>query len=198
MIRSIFTLFAGCVLIILSTPTWAQEDQSLGCLKTGYSAEEQIKLDALLPEFDALGESAVEEDLVAIVYDAVTRCSETEDWSDKQVEMALMHEFGRISEIAFSNYGPLSGDEIAGINSALAKGNRSEIWATIEKQVETEINGTDEELTNAADKRGEILLGLFAFEVGLADDLKKAELLGVFLSFKAMQRWATREFEAQK
>ncbi len=188
-------LLAGAALM-MATSAQAGELSELGCVAKGYTAEKRTELDALLPKVDFLNGSGNEQVMEAfgqIVFASASSCGEELSSTSDELEPAMLNEFGRLIELGFRRNGAFNSEQIAKIDSTLAKGDRSALWKALEDQfmigmAGSEITVSDE---NAA------VLGTFIIETGLGLDDKTAEQVGVYLAAKVMQRTSARDFAAQ-
>ncbi len=188
-------MLAGAALM-MATAAQAGEPSELSCVAKGYSAEQRSQLDALLPDVDFLGTSSDDRTMEAfglIVYASASSCGENFSWTDAELQPAFLNEFGRLIELRFRRHGAFNVEQIAKIDSTLAKGDRSALWKALEDQfmigmAGSEITVSDE---NAA------VMGAFIIETGLGIDDKTAEQVGVYLAAKVMQRTSARDFAAQ-
>jgi hypothetical protein len=166
----------------------------LACIKQSYTAEQSGQIDRLLPQVDILGssQSPAMDRLGGIVGEAVAGCVMKLKWEDREFESAVLFEVGRLLETGMRRHGPLTQAEIAMIDTALARGDRSALWTAIERLVAVGMSGDEEELSDA----DSVLMGAFMLEVGVGFDEAKAEQVGAFLATRAMQRASQREFIA--
>jgi hypothetical protein len=170
----------------------AAEAAEIGCVAQRYSPDQQSELDALLPAVDALGGGSMEA-LGALIGGAATQCASTHGWDALQFELALLNELGRLLELAMRRHGPLSSEEIARLDAALAQGDRTALWAALEEQMAAGFSGSDAETNDG----GAMLFGSFMLETGIGLDNAKAEQVGAFLAAMAMQRVSARRFAQQ-
>ena len=75
---------------------------------------------------------------------------------------------------------------------ALAKQDRTELWAMLEKTVVAGLTDQKADLTS----QEEVKLGIFVIAAGLGTEQKIGENVGVLLGMMAIQRYSRREFEA--
>ncbi len=193
MMRAI-VLLAGAALMT-AAPAMAREQSELSCLENGYSADQRREIDGLLGQVSLLGsgEDPAMDALGEVVLTGAMACAETLGWSEAEVEPALLYEFGRLMEIGFRRHGNLSEGDIAKVDTALAKGDRTALWAALEDQLALGMNGEPDSVSDES----ATLFGLFMLESGVGLDEAKAEQVGVYLAAKAMQRASARQFTAQ-
>lgn len=186
-------LVAGAALTMAS-PAWAGDKAELACMPKAYSAEQTAEIDGLLARVDIMGEGEdpAMDGLGGVVLSVAMECASQFDWSDAEMEPALLHEFGRLMEVGFVRHGQLSASDIAKIDAALAKGNRASLWAALEEQLTQGMTGGGDEVS---DTNAEIF-GQFILETGVGLEESKAEQVGVYLAAKAMQRASARQFTA--
>jgi hypothetical protein len=97
-------------------------------------------------------------------------------------------------EAAFVKHGPMSAEELERIEATLADGDRTALWEALEGEVRSGMTGqASQDGTDNA-----LIYGQFMLEAGFGLDTTKAEQIGILLGAKAMQRFSTREFGAQK
>jgi len=186
-------LVAGAALTMAS-PAWAGDKAELACISDAYSAEQTAEIDGLLARVDVMGEGEdpAMDGLGALVLGVASDCATRFGWSDAEMEPALLHEFGRLMEIGFLRHGKLAAGDIAKVDAALAKGNRASLWAALEEQLTQGMTGGGD---GVSDTNAEIF-GQFILETGVGLEETKAELVGVYLAAKAMQRASARQFVA--
>lgn len=187
-------LLAGAALMT-TAPAFAGEQGELDCVANGYTAEQRAELDGLLADVDLLsqGENPGLDAVGAVVMARASECAMQFEWSEAEVEPALLHEFGRLLEVGFLRHGQLTPSEIAAVDAALARGDRTALWAALEAQLASGMAGDAEIVSDA----NATVFGLFILETGLGLDEAKAEQVGVYLAAKAMQRASARQFVAQ-
>ena len=188
-------LLAGAALM-MATAAQAGSPSELSCVAKGYTAEQRTGLDALLPKVDFLGGSGNDQVMQAfgqIVFASASRCGEKFSWTNDELEPAMLNEFGRMIEVGFRRHGVYNAEQIAKIDSTLAKGERSALWKALEDQVMIGMSGAE---ITVSDENAAVL-GAFIFETGLGMDEKTSEQVGVHLAAKVMQRTSARDFAAQ-
>jgi hypothetical protein len=184
-------VLAGAALL-MSFGAQAGNGDELACMQQSYTAEQSGQLDRLLPQIDILGESEspAMDTLGGLVGEVVGGCVVKLQWEDREFESAVLFEVGRLLETGMRRHGPLAQADIAKIDTALARSDRSALWNAIEKQVAMGMNGGDEEVSEA----DSVVMGAFMLEVGVGFDEAKAEQIGAFLAAQAMQRASRRQF----
>lgn len=190
-----FVLLAGAALVTAAAPALAGEQGELSCLQNGYTVAQISEIDGLLGKVSMLGsgEDPAMDALGLVVMTGALACAEKLGWSEAEVEPALFYEFGRLLEVGFLRHGNLSEGEIAKVDTALAKGDRTALWAALEEQLAIGMDGQHDSVSD----ENATLFGLFMLETGLGLDEAKAEQVGVYLAAKAMQRASARQFVAQ-
>jgi hypothetical protein len=185
---------AGAALLMASGAQAGEADE-LGCMEKSYSAEQSADIDELLPEIDLLagGDSPQMNAMGMLVGTAASTCAATLEWTDAEFEPAILFELGRLMEQAMRRHGPLAGEEIAVIDAALIKGDRTALWAALEEQVMIGMGGEPNQISDT----NTTLFGAFLLEIGIGFDEAKAEQIGAFLATKAMQRASKRTFATQ-
>ena len=178
----------------LASPSPALAAEGLECMAQSYDADELAILKGFSPEFlFAEDPGSPESDRVgAVVTDAVVGCQTKNDWSEDAGFYATMFEGGRVIEAAFRRSPILTPSELKTLDSALAESERPELWAVLEGIVTAEMDGRGSETT----PRENYALGTFVISIGLGQDEATHEKVGALLGLLAMQRVATREFEA--
>ncbi len=189
-------LLLGAAALTMAAPAWAGEKGELACLQNSYTAEQKTQIDGLLAKVNILGEGEdpAMDAMGILVLGAAEGCMTRFEWTDTEIEPALLYEFGRLMEVGFLRHGKLSANEIAQVDAALGRGDRTALWAALEAQLAQGMGGDTETVSdeNAA------VFGLFIMETGLPLDEAKGEQVGVYLAAKAMQRASLRQFTAAK
>lgn len=182
--------------MMMAQPALAEGPGDLTCMAQSYSPEQRAELDALLPEFKVEngGNDLVGNQMGELVVIVANECMTRLGWSEEQLLPAVLFELGRFMEIAFVRHGPLSTEELERIEATLADGDRTALWNALETEVQVGMSGqaSDGGTDNA------LIYGQFMLEAGFGLDTAKAEQIGILLGAKAMQRFSTREFGAQK
>ncbi|WP_086607764.1 hypothetical protein [Erythrobacter donghaensis] len=191
--RGLFVL-AGAALII-AAPGHAGDVKELACAEQAYTPEQRAQIDGLLPQIDLLsgGDNPALNQLGALVGSTAMQCGDQLQWEQADLQPAILFELGRLMEIGMRRHGPLTPAEIAKVEAALAKGDRTKLWTAIEEQVMIGMTGGDATVSND----NAVVFGAFMVETGLGLDVTKAEYVGAFLATKAMQRTSMRTFTAQ-
>lgn len=187
-------LLLGAAALTMAVPAWAGEASELSCLPNSYTAEQKTEIDGLLGKVNLLGEGEdpAMDALGMLVLGVAEDCMTQFDWTEAEIEPALLHEFGRLMEVGFRRTASLSANEIAQVDAALGRGDRTALWGALEAQLAQGMGGDTETVSdeNAA------VFGLFILETGLALSEAKGEQVGVYLASKAMQRASARQFTA--
>jgi hypothetical protein len=187
-------LLLGAAALTMAAPAWAGEASELSCLPNSYTAEQKTEIDGLLGKVNLLGEGEdpAMDALGMLVLGVAEDCMTQFDWTEAEIEPALLHEFGRLMEVGFRRTASLSANEIAQVDAALGRGDRTALWAALEAQLAQGMGGDTETVSdeNAA------VFGLFILETGLPLSEAKGEQVGVYLASKAMQRASARQFTA--
>lgn len=187
-------VLAGAALLMASSAAQAGNGDELGCMQQSYTAAQNGQIDRALPQVDLLGntENPAMDTLGEIVGEAVAGCATKLQWTDLEFETAILFEIGRLLEAGIRRHGPLPQSDIAKVDAALARGDRTALWSAIERQVAVGMSGAEEAISDA----DTTVMGAFMLEVGVGLDLNKAEQVGAFLATRAMQRASRREFTA--
>lgn len=180
--------------LTMTSGAQAGEVGELGCFEATYTAEQTSQINRLLPEIDMLaGESPAMDSMATVIGTAAASCAATYGWEDDEIQTAVLHELGRLTELGIRRHGPLPQEEIVRIEAALATGDRTALWNALEEQLLLGMSGqTDVESTENSG-----LIGAFMLELGLGVDAGEVERASEFLAIKAMQRVATRAFAAK-
>ncbi len=187
-------LLAG-VALMLASGARAADKAELGCIAETYTAEQRGQIDALLPRVNLLsgGADPAVDELGIVIATTAAECSETFSWNEAQLETAFLYEFGRAAELAIRRHGPLSASDIAKVDAALGKGDRTTLWNALEAQVASGMAGDTETVEPGA----ALVFGAFMMETGVNLDGDMPEQVGAFLATKAMQRMSARDFSDQ-
>lgn len=180
--------------LMMASGAQAGTGDELACIQQSYTAAQSSQVDRLLPQVDILGseQSPAMDTLGGIVGETVAGCVMKLKWDDREFESAVLYEVGRLLETGMRRHGPLTQAEIARVDTALARGDRSALWTAIEQQVAVGMNGSEEEISEG----DSVLMGAFMLEIGVGLDANKAEQVGAFLATLAMQRASRRQFTA--
>ena len=186
----------GGAALLMASAAQAGNGDELRCMQKSYTAAQNGQLDRLLPQVDLLGnaDSPAMDPLGELVGEVVMGCATKHDWTDIEFETAILFEIGRLLETGMRRHGPLKQAEIAKVDAALARGDRSALWSAIERQVAVGMSG--EEAVISDDDT--VVMGAFMLEIGVGFDMTKAEQVGAFLATRAMQRASRREFTAEQ
>jgi hypothetical protein len=194
--RKVWPISAALVLSV-TNPAAAQaaEPDELGCIAATYSPEQQGEVDALLPGLDLLFQrrSAMLDQLSLIILASASVCDSTYDWSDAEQESAMPNELGRLMELALRRHGRLTGEDVARVDALLATGDRSALWAALERHIGIGLAGRNEAI--AHDEA--IVMGQFIGDTGVGPEERKIEEISVYLAAKTMQRISARAFAVQ-
>lgn len=188
-------ILLAAAVMVTAGPTLAGEKAELNCVQNGYSAAQRAEVDGLLARVNILGEGEdpAMDALGGLVVGSVSACAQQFGWDETEFEAGTLYEFARLLEVGFRRHGQLSGDEIAAVDFALARGDRTALWAALENQAGAGMTIGDDSASDAEAN----LFGLFILETGLGLDEAKAEQVGIYLAAKAMQRTNSRRFTAQ-
>ncbi|MEM7779148.1 MAG: hypothetical protein AAF697_02010 [Pseudomonadota bacterium] len=195
MMRLVLILSLACALLLAPSAVLAQHEvpESLTCLERSYTAQQNARINELLPTMMP-EDQAQSEELASYAASAAQICGSRYGWNRAQHVNAVVYEFSRLQEYRFRNYGPLSPEQLAGFDMALAAGDRSELWSAMESQINVAADMS--ESANDSDAEGreaDVVIGEFAVEVGLETG-SKAEQMGELLGYMALQRWARQKF----
>jgi hypothetical protein len=193
----------GAAALLMASGAEAGTGDELACMKQSYTAAQTGQLDGLLPQLKGLRPQVdlrgnVVEDpamntLAVVVGQTVAMCAVKLEWNDIEFASAVLFEFGRFLETGMRRHGPLTKADIVRIDAALGRGDRSALWAAIEEEVAVGLSGEEE--GNMSDADAEVFKA-FIIEAGFGPNDAKAEQVGAFLTYRAMQRVSQREFIA--
>lgn len=184
---------AGLVAALWTSSGVASETSPIDCMAQSYDPEQLAQIEELDADFlrsDAQSESSGGFEEVTIVVTA--GCAYEHGWNEDQIHYAMLYEGGRLGEAAYRKAGPLSAEQLAKLDAALAKRDNTEMWKLMERAVVAGVEGVEVEFT----KGEEMTLGLFIIGSGLGMGEDVGENVGSLLGLMAMQRYAQREFEA--
>ena len=189
MMRAIW--LAGAALLMASGARAGEIDE-LHCVESSYTPEQIEELNRLLPNIDILSESenSSMDALGMLVGTSAIECAATFDWTDSEFETVLFFEMGRVMETAVRQHGPLSRTDVALIDAALARSDRSALWSAIEEQVVIGVAGEE----NVVSDENAAAFDEFLLEIGFGMGLATSEQVGAFLAALAMQRMSARNF----
>lgn len=191
MLKRIAITAAALALPLLATPAFAQ-DKGLNCMAESYSASQRAELDDLATRarFGEEGTNSAADAMGDMAMQAVQECIAQRGWTQEQAMYAAFYELGRVSEAGFRASGQLSDSDLAAIDRALATGDRSALWAGVERGLMGGMTGS-----NAEPSTGDaITMGAFILGTGLGED--EAVRIGILLGFMGLQRVGEREFLA--
>lgn len=191
MFRRIAIAAAVLALPLAGVPALAQ-GKGLACMAGSYTASERAELSELgvRARFGEGGTNAAADAMGELAMQAVETCVQRLGWSQEEAMYAAFYELGRVSEAGFRASGQLSRDELAAVDRALASGDRSSLWASVER----ELMGGMTEDRSASSTGDAIILGAFILGTGLDED--EAVSVGILLGFMGLQRVGQREFLA--
>jgi len=193
-IMGVIATGAAATWLILATPAVA-EPVGLDCMAASYTSGEQATIEQLSPKFglDAKGNgNQAAETLAKMGGNAAQACADKSGWTSEELLYASLFEIGRLSEHAFRISGIMPADQLEKLDGALAKGDRDELWAAIERSVMGGMTKTQGE----ASAQDTFAMGAFLLGAGVNTDHKSAENTGILLGFMALQRIGRREFSA--
>lgn len=183
---------AALALPFAAVPALAQ-DKGLDCMANSYTASQRAELAELGPRArfgDGGGANAAADAMGDIAMLAVDSCISQLGWTQEQAMYAALYELGRVSEAAFRASGQLSDGDLAAIDRALATGDRTALWASVERGLTGGMVGD----TGGPSSADTIAMGAFILGTGLGED--EAVRVGILLGFMGLQRMGEREFLA--
>ncbi len=173
-------------------PRTARAADGLACMAEGYSPEELSDIARLSGNFSLEdGADADADSLAQIGISQTFECQQTAGWTDQAMYYAMLYELGRLSAAAFRQSGHLTPDQLRLLDTALAQGDRSQLWALMERGVMAGIEQRDPEFTT----QEEFLMGAFVISAGLGSDEAVSEKVGQLLGSMALVRLGQREFD---
>jgi len=185
--------FALAVLggLLLGTPGAALAAGPLDCMAQTYDAGELAEIGGFSEGFslDTDAEGSNSADIADFALVAADECAGQYDWSDDQVYFAMIYEVSRLSETAYRESGSMPTDQLQLLDSALAKRERTELWALLERAAVAGLNGEQADFN----RQEEFMMGAFVLSAKIDDAL--AEKVGELMGIMALKRYAQREFE---
>jgi hypothetical protein len=183
----------GLLAASLAVPGVAQAAGGVECMAKSYDAGELTQIAALSKKlsFDDEGQGAGNE-LAQISTKVAYECADKHGWPESVFYYAVIYELGRLSEAAYRRSGSLTDEQIRRIDSALATGDRSDVWAVMENAVRAGLENRDPVTTPEEDT----LVAGFLLAAGFGDDAALGEKVGELLGTMALQRVGRREFNA--
>jgi hypothetical protein len=183
----------GLLAASLAVPGVARAAGGVECMAKSYDAGELSQIAALSKRlsFDAQGSSAGEA-LAQITTKVAYECSDQHGWPESVFYYAVIYELGRLSEAAYRRSGRLTDEQIRRLDSALATGDRSHVWAVMEDAVMAGLENREPVTTPQED----MLMAGFLLSAGFGDDEAVGERVGELLGTMALQRVGRREFNA--
>lgn len=184
---------AGLFAILIASASTASAADTLGCMAQSYDAADLARIEALSTNFsiDQVKDEKADS-LGDVAFKAAAVCADSNSWSDDQIYYAMLFEVGRLSEAAYRRSDALTADQFRKLDMALARQDRTELWAILEKSTIASLNDQEPPTTS----QEKIKLGIFAIAAGVGADETSGEHVGVLLGLMSMQRYAQREFEA--
>lgn len=191
MFKRIAITAAALALPLAALPAMAQ-DKGLACMADSYSASQRAELADLATRarFGDEGTNAAADAMGDMAMEAVQVCITQRGWTQEEAMYAAFYELGRVSEAGFRASGQLSEGDLAAIDRALATGDRTALWAGVERGLMGGMTGSNAE-PSASDA---ISMGAFIIGAGLGED--EAVRVGILLGFMGLQRLGEREFLA--
>jgi hypothetical protein len=180
--------------VLVAAPTAAHAAEGLNCMAQSYGPEVLTKIAKLSDNFHLSdqGEKGNGDALMEIGVAATYECFDANSWSEDALYFATLYELGRLAEGALRQSGRLTGEQLQLLDQALAKRDRPELWAALERAV---VSGLEEKETEVTAK-DELVLGGFVIAAGLGSDDATSEKIGELLGAMAMMRYGQREFVA--
>ena len=180
--------------LLAAAPNAAQAAEGLECMAQSYGPDEVAKIAKLSDNFhfSEQGEKGTGDALMEIGVTATYECFDANGWSEDALYFATLYELGRLAEGALRQSGRLTAEQLQSLDQALAKRDRPELWAALERAV---ISGLEDKETDVT-ARDELVLGGFVIAAGLGSDDATGEKVGELLGAMAMMRYGRREFAA--
>lgn len=187
MIRTTFLVAAAA---LFAVPAAAQ-DNDLSCMQQSYTDQQKEEIATLAPDARMGGEGNPAADNVAqIAVGTAVECAVLHGWNEDQTMFAAYYELGRVMERGFRESDQLTGEQIAALDAALAKGDRAALWASVEKvMVASMIEGAAQ-----PDASDYMVLGMFSEELSATPEAGFDEAVGMLLGLMSMQQYSAREF----
>lgn len=180
--------------LLVAAPGAAHAAEGLDCMAQSYGPEELAKIEKLSHNFhfDDQGDKGTGDALMEIGITATYECFDANGWSEDGLYFATLYELGRLAETALRHSGRLTAEQMQLLDQALAKRERPELWAALEKAVVAGLEDREAEVT----AKEELVLGAFVVSAGLGSDDATGEKVGELLGAMAMMRYGQREFGA--
>ena len=180
---------AALALPFAALPAVAQ-DKGLDCMVNSYTASQRAELAELGPRArfgDGGDANSAANAMGDIAMVAVDGCISQLGWTQEEAMYAALYELGRVSEAAFRASGQLTQNDLAAVDRALATGDRTALWASVERGLMGGMAG-DTAGPSATDT---IAMGAFILGTGLGEE--EAVRVGILLGFMGLQRVGARE-----
>lgn len=189
---AIMGLGTGFLLLTVSAPALAQDGTGLDCMAASYDTAAATQIAALAIDFElsATGEDASTGQLAEIAGASTSACLSENGWPQSQQLPAILYETGRLFEIGYRSSGALTDAQIDMIDTALADGDRTKLWAMLEKATIAGINGREPVLTEDET----LSLGVFVIGAGLGSDLADATKVGELLGLMSLKKYGEKQF----
>lgn len=181
--------------MFLSVPAAAQ-DAGLDCFDNNYSQEQRDQLAGLSPEpgSGVAGVQALVGQVVQVIQPTFGVCVESEGWTPEQTQFASTYEIGRLSSAVIRDSGILTEEELARFDAAIADPANADAVAATMNLVRASMGGdTNPDADDAAAMESFVMNNGFAIGAAGTDT---AEIVGLLLSFVAVQRIGEEEFGA--
>lgn len=182
----------GLGLLAISTPALAQDGTGLACMAASYDTAKATEIATLAVDFEmnATGADASTGKLAQIAATSTLACLSENGWSQNQQMPAILYETGRLFEIGYRSSGSMTDAQIDMIDTALADGDRTELWEMLEKATIAGMKGEDPNLTEAE----QLSLGVFVIGAGLGSDLAVATKVGELLGLMSLKSYGEKQF----
>ncbi|WP_017665534.1 hypothetical protein [Porphyrobacter sp. AAP82] len=171
----------GAALLVCS-PATAGEIAELGCMQNSYSASEKGQLDSLMAEYQSGGPNRSEafNAIFELVSKGLEICTAQHEWTDRESTSALSYESDRLALNGLLRQGMLDPGVTAKVDTALAVGNRTDLWDAVAYQGLAGHTGAE--------------IDRFVAELGFASDTAKAQQVRNYLKILSGLRASTRTF----
>lgn len=194
MLRKLVISAGAFALALSSAPALAQ-GKGIDCMANSYTASQRARMAEIGPDVsfgDGGTTNAAADELGDIAMAAVEQCLTRHGWTQEQAMYAAFYELGRVSEAGFRASGELTPEQLRRIDEALATGDRSRLWAAVERG----LTGGMVDDGSGPPPGDAIAMGAFVLGAGIEATERNGERVGILLGFMGLQRLGRREFLA--
>ena len=173
----------------------AHAASNLECIDDGYTAQQEeifadyfrgFTVESLEAEADDASGS-----LIPPISDRAAHCTLEHGWSQQAILNAIIFRMSVLLAAALEVKTPLTPDQMAGLEEALAKADRARLRAILGPGIEASIKGEPEPEMSEDDKT---YLGMIVLAAGLPTDQGFPEYVGALLGARMMAEIAAEKF----